>query len=154
MTFSACASDIKIDTSTETISEDIKEEIVVDVSGEVNSAGVFSLPQNSRVFDAIKKAGGITKYADITLINQAKILKDGERVYIPKIQDEKRDKRININTATEDELIQIKGIGTSKAKDIIKYRQENGAFSSIEDLSNIKGIKKSFIDKIKDYIKI
>ncbi len=139
--------------------------IYVYVCGEVISPGVYETDADSRVFEVISLAGGTTEEADISFINQAETVYDGERIYVPAIGEyditygvstgpDTDDARININTADIAGLQQIKGIGESRAGDIISYRESNGRFSSIEDIMNVPGIKQGTFDKIKDQIKV
>ena len=123
------------------------EKIKVHVVGFVNSPGLIELDEGSRINDAIEKAGGVTEEGDLSKVNLAYILSDGEKIYIPSINDEKEDGdinneerksgKVNINNANEEELKKITGIGTSTAKKIIEYRVANGKFSSIEEIKNV-----------------
>ena len=150
-----------------------KEEVLVYVyvCGAVESPGVYALPEGSRVCDAFEIAGGLRADALSTYWNQARLLEDGEKLYVPTteeaesgvdfVQDEKRkdddensSKKININTASLQELMTIPGIGQAKASAIIKYRQEHGSFSSIEEVKKVEGIKDGVYAKMKEYIDI
>ncbi len=138
-----------------------KSMIYVHVCGRVNNPGVFELESGSRVFAAIEAAGGISEFADTQSINLAKEIKDGEQIYIPEIGEQVNeagsvasDGLININTASADELTTLPGIGQSRAKTIIDYREKNGGFSAIEDIMNVTGIKDASFAKIKDLIKV
>lgn len=126
--------------------------VLVYISGEVNKPGVYKIDKDSRVDELVKKAGGFTEYADMNSINLARKCKDGEHIIVNKVGSQTVNTKININTADENMLMTIKGIGKSKANDIINYRKKHGNFQSIEELKNIKGIKDTFIDKIKDSI--
>lgn len=145
----------------ETEDVSMKTEIYVHVCGAVNSPGVYTLIEGSRVYEAIELAGGFTESAATESINQAEVLKDGQmlRVYTTEevlLQKESSvdDGKVNINRADEEELMTLPGIGESKAKSILSYREEHGEFSSVEDLKNITGIKEGVYSKIKDYITI
>ena len=154
------------------------ETIVVHISGQVINSGVITLNKLSRVIDAINVAGGPTAKADLGKVNLAYIIEDGQRIYIPSI-DEKVDTyildksgdteivisgsgnknthkeekvMININTANEEELQKLPGVGSSIAIRIVQYRKENGKFNKIEDIKNISGIGDSKFDKIKNNI--
>ncbi len=150
-----------------------KEEswIWVDVSGAVNTPGVYRLKQGSRVFEAIQEAGGFQENADTAGINQASVLSDGEKLQIYTIEEaqqmeiqpekfsvsqEKTDAKgkININTADLAELQEIPGVGEKKAQSIMEYREASGDFQSIEQLQEVPGIKGKTFDKIKDYITV
>lgn len=138
-------------------------EIYVQVSGAVASPGVYPLPEGSRVFEAVQLAGGITKEADIRQMNQAEVLTDGQMIYVctkeeakAKVvqEQEQTDGKINLNTATQEQLLTLPGIGEAKAKSILSWREANGGFSVIEDLMQIEGIKEGVFSKIKDSVKV
>ena len=142
--------------------------VFVYVCGNVNSPGVYELPAGSRIFEALALAGGLSDKADVRAVNQAETCYDGEMIYIPAKGEETeadevsdgndardaRDERININTADSDELQRLKGIGRSRAEDIISYREKNGSFSDIESIMKVPGIKQGTFDRIKDQIKV
>ena len=169
--------EFKNETSNEIVTEsEDTHEILVHISGQVKTEMVVTLPEGSRVKDAVDAAGGLKKEADLTNINLAYILEDGEKIYIPKKGEEIEDSitssksvetsssitssvdskssKININKATQSELESIPGIGPSTALKIINYREENGKFSSIEDIKNVSGIGEAKYSKMKDYITI
>lgn len=159
--------------------EEIVTEIVVHIIGEVKKSGVVSLEEGARLIDAIKKAGGETKNADLSQVNLAYKLKDGDKIYIPN-KNEKiteyivqgngdnivsvgeepennlkgENKKVNINTANQEELDTLPGIGETTAQKIIEYRETNGKFNKIEDLQNVKGIGESKYSEIKDKITV
>lgn len=146
--------------------------IIVYVCGAVKENKVITLKENSRICDAIEAAGGFTKEADLTNINLAYILEDGEKIYIPKkgellntieeasstyessLSASLKNNKININKATQTELETIPGVGPSTAIKIINYRNENGKFNSIEDIKNVSGIGDAKYEKIKNYISV
>lgn len=140
-------------------------EICIYICGCVKNSGVYNLPAGSRVCDAIEAAGGYTKDADLKYWNQAQQMSDGMMIYVPSV-DEKletpeqsgaastEEGKININTGTKEELISIPGIGESRAESIIKYREENGDFSSIEDIMLVSGIGNSLFEKMREYITV
>ncbi len=147
--------------------------IVVHVAGEVKKPGIVRLEEGSRLEDAINKAGGLTDNADISNINLAYIIEDGIKIKIPSIYEndisesyiiegieegkEKtnyKDSKVNINTATKEELETLEGIGDSIASRIIEYREKNGKFKKIEDIKNVAGIGDSKYDAIKNDIKV
>ena len=152
---------------------EIKETIVVHITGEVKNEGVIYLEKGARLVDAIKEAGGETKEADLSQVNLAYELQDGQKIYIPN-KNEKisqyiiesggnnenidnnngKEKKVNINTANQNELDSLPGIGPSIAERIIEYRQENGNFSKIEDLQNVKGIGDAKFQDIKEYVTV
>ena len=146
--------------------------IYVDVGGEVKDPSVVELPDGSRVTDAITAAGGLTEKADLTDINRAAFVSDGEKIYIPsqvsELEDDglsvgegggggtakSSDGRININTADSTQLQELTGVGPATAEKIIDYRKQNGRFQSIEDIKNVSGIGDKTYEKLKDHIKV
>jgi len=140
-----------------------KNTIVVYICGAVKESKVITLEENSRICDAIDAVGGLTDDADLTNINLAYILEDGEKIYIPKkgestenfspsYNNSSSSNKININKATQTELETIPGVGPSTALKIINYRKENGKFSNIEDIKNVSGIGEAKFNNIKEYI--
>lgn len=151
--------------SIENINNNI-DTIVVYICGAVKESKVITLPENSRTCDAIDAVGGLLEDADLTNINLAYVLEDGEKIYIPHKGEEILDtstsyttnksasNKININKASQTELETIPGIGPSTALKIINYRNENGKFNSIEDIKNVSGIGDSKFNNIKEYITV
>lgn len=152
----------------ENVSEDeeIKNQIIVHVTGEVKYSGVVTLNEGDRVVDAILAAGGETENADLSKLNLAYVLSDGEKIYVPNKNDseedlvtngnnsEKENKLVNINTATVEELSSLPGIGQALAERIVMYRMQNGKFENIEAIKNVSGIGDSKFNNIKDMIKV
>jgi competence protein ComEA len=147
------------------------EPILVYVCGEVESPGVYELTGGSRICDAVEAAGGFTDAASREYWNLAEPLSDGEMLYFPTVREAKErqesvaegtsgttgladDGKININTADAAQLMQIPGIGESRAEAILSYRRENGSFSSVEDIMKVSGIKNALFEKMKDYITV
>lgn len=147
--------------------------IFIDVGGEVKKPTVVELSDGSRVADAIEAAGGITDKADLTDINRAAFVSDGEKIFIPSIIEEETalvgeygdnntrqqgavysDGKVNINTADSDQLQELNGVGPATAEKIIAYRNENGRFKSTEDIKNVSGIGDKTYEKFKDKIKV
>lgn len=141
--------------------------IFVDIGGAVSKPMLAELPEGSRVEDAIRAAGGITEDADLTSINRAEFLEDGEKVYIPAFEAESsgdesyanvRQKgmdsggRVNINTADSETLQTLNGVGPATAQKIIDYRETSGRFRSVEDLKNVSGIGDKTFEKLREYI--
>lgn len=135
------------------------EHVFVYVCGAVNREGVYKLVSGSRVYEAIALAGGFREDADARNVNQAEVLKDEECIYVPVVGEEvptdsKKDARININKASKEELMTLPGVGESRAESIIKHREQQGAFQSIEEIMQVSGIKEGLFEKIKDLITI
>lgn len=153
------------DTSLEEQTAQIKEtekEILVHVCGAVKNPGVYKIKEGSRICDIIALAGGGTSDSAVDTLNLARVLKDEERIFVPTIQEaetievleKKGSQKINLNTATKEQLMTLSGIGEAKAEDIIAYRAENGDFQTIEDIMKISGIKEAAFQKIKDKIMV
>ena len=127
------------------------------ICGSVMNPGVYELEAGSRIYDVISLAGGVLDDADIDVINQAEKISDGQKIYVPRYGENSREDDntgglVNINTADIAGLTKLPGIGESRAKDIISYRESAGGFSRIEDIMNVSGIKEAAFNKIKDYI--
>ena len=157
--------------NTDNTNEDL-ETIMVHIDGEIVTPGIISLKAGARIADAIQACGGTTDISDISKINLAYELKDGQKVYIPSIYDvedveyiqndagnnviipdtSSSSALVNINSATQAELETLPGIGPSTAAKIIDYRNKNGDFKNIEDIMNVSGIGESKFNNIKDYI--
>jgi len=144
-------------------SQVVIEYIYVDVKGYVNNPGVYKVEKDTRLFQVITKAGGLQNDADINAVNMSIQLYDEQVVYIPSIYDEvappiiidnstQQNGKININNASKSSLETLPGIGPSTAQKIIDYRQENGDYSSIEEIKNVPGIGEVTYDEIKDLI--
>ena len=141
------------------------KEIYVHIDGEVINPGLYKLTTNDRVNDLLVIAGGATDKASLKDINLAKRLEDEMKIYIPSkdenLSNEVSDQsgissssgKVNINTATRDELKTLPGIGDSRADEIIRYR-ENTGFSKIEDIKNISGIGDKTYEKLKELISV
>jgi len=159
---------IQIEESVESVIVE-KSKIFVDISGEVNSPGLYELDEGSRINDAINVAGGVTENACLDDVNLAYILSDGMKVTIPKKNknlsytktpviftgaSNDSQQLININTATIEELCKLDGVGESTAKKIINFRSEKGGFKSKEELKNVQGIGESKYNLLKNNITI
>ena len=143
-----------------TISE---PEIFVDVTGAVNNPGVYSLTGRSRVIDAIKAAGDSAPGADLSTINLARVLNDGEQIYVDatvvnsfgqRVSKKVASGPININRATLRQLDGLDGIGPVIAGRIIDYRKKNGSFLTIDDLQKVSGIGAAKFAQIKSKVRI
>lgn len=143
--------------------------ICVYVCGAVNNPGIYEMQEGARIFEAIQMAGGFSPEADQEWLNQAEQVRDGQklRVYTeeetaglgedrisPDDQEPSGEDqgKINLNTASKEELMTLSGIGEAKAEAILAYRREHGVFASIEEIQNIPGIKSAVFSKIKDQI--
>ena len=149
-------------------------QICVFVCGAVVNEGVYYLSEGSRVIDAVNAAGGYREDADRVYVNQAEYVYDAERVSIPTSEEAEALKAeagaeqaapeqggeqsgsglININTASRSELMEIPGIGESKADRIISYRENHGRFGSVEEIRNVSGIGSGIYEGLKDYITV
>ena len=141
----------------------------VDISGEVNKPGVYKVTPETRLFEVIEMAGGLTDNADPDSLNRAEKVKDGQKVIVLSYEAASErgspfssdtsgitysddEGRVNINTADSSELQTIPGIGPSKAQAIISFREQNGYFTAPEDIMNVTGIGQKTYATIKDYI--
>jgi competence protein ComEA len=138
-------------------------EIFVDVTGAVNNPGVYTLTGKSRVIDAIKAAGDSAPGADLSTINLARVLNDGEQIYVDSTVVNSRGVRvskaiprgpININRATARQLDALDGVGPVIAQRIVDYRKINGSFLSIDDLQKVSGIGAAKFAQIKAKVRI
>ena len=138
-------------------------EIFIDVTGAVNNPGVYTLAANSRVIDAIKAAGDSAPGADLSTINLARVLSDGEQIYVDativnsagvRISKVTRSGPININRATLAQFDSLDGIGPVIAKRIIEYRKANGPFVTVEDLQKVSGIGVAKFANIKSKVRV
>lgn len=158
---------------TQVMNEQIAEQediiyIYVHLCGAVTVPDVYEVKDKTRLVEVIELAGGLLEDAAGDYVNQAAIVEDGQRIYIPTklevlnhttleygdSESSSKSDKVNINTASVEELMTLAGIGESKAKSIINYREEHNGFKSIEDIKNINGIKDSVYNKISDMITI
>ncbi len=130
----------------------------VHICGAVKNPGVYELATGSRIYDAIVLAGGLREDANDSYQNQAAVVTDGMQIYIPTkseaqpAPDNRKSNLVNINTADLTQLMTLSGIGESRAKSIIAYREKHGSFSSKEEIMKVSGIKEGAYEKIKDAI--
>ena len=155
--------DKKAEALAETKAEEFPSRICVYVCGEVAVPGVYELEASARIGEAVEAAGGMTEEAAESWLNLAEHMTDGQKIEVPsKEQAEKLEEQdteqesslVNLNTATAEQLTTLSGIGESKAKDILNYREQHGGFQGIEELMQIPGIKERVFEKIKDQITI
>ena len=166
-----------LDAETEQLSEQLSEQVkgYVFVGGAVCEPGVYPIHEGMRVYEAVALAGGFSEDADEEWLNQAEYVSDGQKLYVysseetyqmktdgkqpdglirDETQTNHKDHKININTADKEILMTLPGIGEAKADAIIQYREEYGAFTSIEEIQNIPGIKQAVFAKIKEIITV
>jgi competence protein ComEA len=139
-------------------------EVIVDVAGAVNNPGVYSLPAQSRVIDALRAAGNGVTGSDLSDLNLARIVKDGEQIYVnPTVRTVNGKKiikkviprgPININRASAKEFDGLAGIGPVIAKRIVEYRRVNGPFMTIEDLQKVSGIGSAKFEEFKSKVSV
>ncbi|MCS6918996.1 MAG: helix-hairpin-helix domain-containing protein [Fimbriimonadales bacterium] len=152
-------------------------ELAVHVAGAVKKSGVYHLPPNSRVDDAIRQAGGATANADLDALNLAELVSDGQKIYVPRkgetpplavsasasTTNASRASRtekaapttrfpIDLNTATAEQLEAIPGIGPTLAQRIVDYRRANGRFHSVEELLEVQGIGQKRLENMRPYV--
>ena len=156
-----------------TIEEPVKEKgkIIIHITGAVKNQGIVEAKEGDRISDIINLAGGTTEESDLSKINLAYAVEDGQKIYVPSIKDEiktesvtqeagenvieysiENNSKVNINTASQTELETLNGVGPSTALKIINYRQENGDFETIEDIKNVPGIGDAKFESLKDEI--
>lgn len=158
---------------------DYKKYIYIHLCGAVKHPEVYQVEEGSRLVELIKLAGGLSEEAAGDYINQASLVEDGQRIYIPtrdEIEESEKqglilggimteakkdvkadrieDTRIDINKADATELMTLPGIGQAKASSILEHRNTKGEFKSIEELMNVSGIKEGMFRKISSFIKV
>lgn len=139
--------------------------IFVDIKGAVKNPGVYQMKSGDRVKDALDAAGGLTDEADSQKVNLAQRVEDQMVIVVPKVGEEAteipagamskeaaKDGKVNINTATVEELKTLKGVGEKKAEAIIEYRKKNGSFKTKEDLMKVRGIGKKLFESFQERI--
>lgn len=148
-----------------------EKEIVIHITGAVKKQGIIKVKEGSRIADAIEIAGGVNKDADLSKINLAYLIEDGQKIYVPNINDKNLESsitedagegvikeegskggKVNINKASQTELETLNGVGPSTALKIINYRNENGVFKKNEDIKNVPGIGETKYESLKDNI--
>ena len=142
-----------------------RSRLMIDVSGAVRRPGVYGLPAGSRVNDALHKAGGVTRRADLTLINRAATLSDGQQVLVPgKVSAASAAVAssgstataaaapIHLNNATAEQLDELPGVGPATARLIIDYRTTNGPFKTVDELDSVSGIGPAKLAELRDLV--
>lgn len=153
--------------------------IIIHITGEIINPGIIEIAEGARIVDAIEAAGVVTEDADLDEVNLAFVLSDSQKIYIPnknekEINGEKvyitsgsgnnvivqdkieggKQQKVNINEAKQEDFEQLPGIGPSIAKKIVEYREQNGKFTSIEELQEVKGIGEAKFENIREYIMV
>ncbi len=149
--------------------------IFIHVCGEVTAPGVYEMERGSRIYEAVEAAGGLTDAAAADVLNLAQVLEDGQQVRVPDQEEKERLEeqggalslvaggrpeqeapaaKVNLNTATKEQLMTLSGIGETRAEAILAYRQESGGFRTPEDIMKVSGIKEAAFQKIKDDITV
>lgn len=143
----------------------------VHICGEVNQPGVYEMELGQRIYQVVERAGGYTPEAAGDYLNLAEIVSDGMKLVVPDHQalaegnailyetgipgaGEPASGKINLNTASKEMLMSLRGIGEARAEDILRYRNEHGSFRAIEEIMNVSGIKNAAFEKIKDDITV
>ena len=141
----------------------VPQTVYVYVCGAVRTPGVVEVPEGSRAAEALELAGGMTTEADPFYVNLAETVTDGQKLYFPTLEEAEtleaegkaaEEGLVNINTASAEELCTLPGIGASRAADIVRYREKNGAFQTKEDIMKVSGIKQNAYDKLCDRITV
>jgi len=160
------AQSIQLEEEENDIIED--EKLIVDIKGEVEKPGVYEMNHDARVADVVTIAGGFTTNADEKQINLAQKVIDEMVIIVPKEGEQLTNvlspisngpangsndsEKVRINSATKDEIETLNGIGPKKAQAIIDYREENGPFQTVEDLTNVSGIGEKTVENIRDSV--
>jgi len=156
-----------------------EETLCVHICGAVGEEGVYTLPAGSRLTDGIEAAGGFIESADTTYHNLAAYLTDGQKIYVPTVEETKElsvsqrlenigknenggtsapsgteNQKVNINTADFTELMTLSGIGEAKAESILQYRERVGLFQCVEELKNVSGIGDAMFERVKEHITV
>lgn len=162
------ASPLPEENSTASDESQEKETLWIYVCGAVNAPGVYELPAGSRVYHAVQAAGGMLANAESRAVNQAEELSDGQQITVPTVEETQEgipldspagtgissEGKVNINTASLEELCTLTGIGETRAQAIMEYREQNGGFCSIEELMNIDGIKEKTFEKLREEVTV
>ncbi|SFK33532.1 competence protein ComEA [Amycolatopsis sacchari] len=136
--------------------------LVISVVGKVRSPGLVTVPSGARVADALSAAGGALDGTDITALNLARKLADGEQLYVGiaappaavPADPASAPAKINLNTASAEQLDSLPGVGAVTAKRIIEWRTQHGAFGSINQLQEVDGIGTAKFAKLRDQVTV
>lgn len=146
-----------------TPTDGVSGELVVDVAGKVHRPGIVRLPAGSRVVDALEAAGGARRGVDLTPLNLARLLVDGEQILVGVVPTPglaasaaaggtPAGPLVNINSAAQAELETLPGVGPVTATKILQWRAEHGAFSSVDELLEVSGIGEATLAEIAPYV--
>lgn len=136
---------------------------VIDIQGAVKNSGVYRVKQGTIVQEALQMAGGLSDNADVKQINQAQRVTDQMQLYVPykgeKISsnaatNSAKEKVVNINSASVDDFKNVTGVGPKKAEKIVAYREKNGNFNSLHDLTKISGFGEKTVERLKDQLTV
>ena len=136
--------------------------VAVDIQGAVKKPGVYQIKEGSLVQNVINLAGGLVENADTKQINQAKRVTDQMQVYVPvkgmtsqtSTSAPSQGEKVNINSATVDDFKNVTGIGPKKAEKIITFREKNGNFKELKDLTKVSGIGEKSLESLKDQLTV
>ena len=145
-----------VDEESKNIDQDKPMTIWVDIDGAVNKPGVYEIKKGSRLFELLEIAGGLREDAYTKNINRSILLEEEDKIFIESIDEiniKKEIMKIDINTASKEDLMTLSGIGESISENILEYREKN-EFKEIEDIKNVNGIGESKFNIIKENIKV
>ncbi len=143
-----------------------EHQVVIDVKGAVQRPGIYTMTAPVRIYQVIQQAGGVIPDGDTSSLNLAEQAVDGTVLYVPRKGEtppdmagsqnssNKNSQKININTATAEELDKLNGLGPSKANAIVEYRKEHGKFRTMEDLTQVPGIGEKTIEQFRDQVEV
>ena len=146
------------------VGDEAGAKVTVDVAGAVKRPGVYRLSSSQRVEDALERAGGPTRRADLSQINRAAKLEDGRQILVPVRASKSTptaaataaasDQPVNLNTATLEQLDTLDGVGPATAQKILDYRAEHGGFGSVDELDQIPGIGEKRLAALRDHVRV